>query len=224
MGGWGFGRNRRISSSPCTSGQSRSATSAWLVYTHTRSSRCCGPTTLPLAGAKAHSTSVHERGCNGRGSVSAIACAQTRMCWRRYRAPELVCSYFENYSFAVDIWAAGCIFAEIVIGKALLPGRNGTYNIRTACLHIHAPYPQQTHDTRGSMHAPPTRSHTHNTTWQHTIQPWHATYMQPTMLALAASPHCKLPTAESYPDVVILQPCKPTWPCNPVTLPTNMAL
>lgn len=35
-----------------------------------------------------------------------------------YRAPELVLNAREH-SVAVDIWAAGCIFAEMMIGKPL---------------------------------------------------------------------------------------------------------
>ena len=40
---------------------------------------------------------------------------------RWYRAPEVI---FERgaYSRAVDIWSAGCIFAELILRKALFPG------------------------------------------------------------------------------------------------------
>ncbi|KAA8495292.1 Mitogen-activated protein kinase 14 [Porphyridium purpureum] len=44
---------------------------------------------------------------------------------RWYRAPELIMAYFTNYSTAIDIWSAGCIFAEVLSGgKPLFPGRN----------------------------------------------------------------------------------------------------
>ena len=43
---------------------------------------------------------------------------------RWYRAPELICSYFTRYSAAVDIWAAGCICAELLRRKPLFPGHS----------------------------------------------------------------------------------------------------
>lgn len=43
---------------------------------------------------------------------------------RWYRAPELCGSFFARYSPAIDIWSVGCIFAEILLGKPLFPGRN----------------------------------------------------------------------------------------------------
>ena len=41
---------------------------------------------------------------------------------RWYRAPELL--YLKQYSEAIDIWSAGCIFAEILGRKAFLQGKN----------------------------------------------------------------------------------------------------
>jgi len=44
---------------------------------------------------------------------------------RWYRAPELIMSYFTNYSTAIDMWSVGCIFAEMLSGgRPLFPGRN----------------------------------------------------------------------------------------------------
>ncbi|KAL6644239.1 hypothetical protein ACP70R_015847 [Stipagrostis hirtigluma subsp. patula] len=43
---------------------------------------------------------------------------------RWYRAPELCGSFFSKYSPAIDIWSIGCIFAEILTGKPLFPGKN----------------------------------------------------------------------------------------------------
>jgi cyclin-dependent kinase-like len=40
---------------------------------------------------------------------------------RWYRAPELLVGDVE-YGKAVDIWATGCIFAEILTGQPLFPG------------------------------------------------------------------------------------------------------
>lgn len=42
---------------------------------------------------------------------------------KHYRCPEILLGS-ANYGFGVDIWAAGCIFAELILGKPLLPGRD----------------------------------------------------------------------------------------------------
>lgn len=51
------------------------------------------------------------------------------ICCRWYRAPELICSYFTRYSAAVDIWAAGCICAELLRRKPLFPGHSVYHQI-----------------------------------------------------------------------------------------------
>uniref|UniRef100_A0A803QF14 mitogen-activated protein kinase n=1 Tax=Cannabis sativa TaxID=3483 RepID=A0A803QF14_CANSA len=43
---------------------------------------------------------------------------------RWYRAPELCGSFFSKYTHAIDIWSIGCIFAEMLTGKPLFPGKN----------------------------------------------------------------------------------------------------
>lgn len=43
------------------------------------------------------------------------------MATRWYRAPELLVGDTE-YGKAVDIWATGCIFAEVLTGQPLFPG------------------------------------------------------------------------------------------------------
>lgn len=48
---------------------------------------------------------------------------------RWYRAPELCGSFFSKYTTAVDIWSIGCIFAEILTGKPLFPGRNVVHQL-----------------------------------------------------------------------------------------------
>ena len=41
---------------------------------------------------------------------------------RRYRAPELLLSC-EDYGPAIDVWAVGCILAELLGRKPLFPGK-----------------------------------------------------------------------------------------------------
>jgi len=45
-------------------------------------------------------------------------------CSRYYRAPELILGC-TNYSTAVDLWSAGCVFAEMFIGQPLFTGGDG---------------------------------------------------------------------------------------------------
>ncbi|XP_040996637.1 mitogen-activated protein kinase 9-like isoform X2 [Juglans microcarpa x Juglans regia] len=48
---------------------------------------------------------------------------------RWYRAPELCGSFFSKYTPAIDIWSIGCIFAEMLTGKALFPGKNVVHQL-----------------------------------------------------------------------------------------------
>ncbi|XP_066298763.1 mitogen-activated protein kinase 7-like [Branchiostoma lanceolatum] len=43
---------------------------------------------------------------------------------RWYRAPELMLSLNNEYTFAIDMWSVGCIFAEMLGRKQLFPGKN----------------------------------------------------------------------------------------------------
>lgn len=44
---------------------------------------------------------------------------------RYYRAPEIMLTW-QKYDVAVDIWSTGCIFAEMLEGKPLFPGKDRT--------------------------------------------------------------------------------------------------
>lgn len=48
---------------------------------------------------------------------------------RWYRAPELCGSFFSKYTPAIDIWSIGCIFAEVLSGKPLFPGKNVVHQL-----------------------------------------------------------------------------------------------
>ncbi|MEW5298717.1 MAG: hypothetical protein WDW36_001806 [Sanguina aurantia] len=48
---------------------------------------------------------------------------------RWYRAPELCGSFFAKYSPSIDTWSIGCIFAEVLLGKPLFPGRNVVHQL-----------------------------------------------------------------------------------------------
>ena len=61
------------------------------------------------------------------GSAKKIIPSQPNVsyiCSRFYRAPELIFGAV-HYSSAVDIWSAGCVVAEMIIGQPLFAGDNG---------------------------------------------------------------------------------------------------
>ncbi|XP_022845550.1 shaggy-related protein kinase zeta-like isoform X2 [Olea europaea var. sylvestris] len=45
------------------------------------------------------------------------------ICSRYYRAPELIFGATE-YTMSIDIWSAGCVLAELLLGQPLFPGEN----------------------------------------------------------------------------------------------------
>ena len=45
---------------------------------------------------------------------------------RYYRAPEIMLTW-QKYDVSVDIWSTGCIFAEMLGGKPLFPGKDRAY-------------------------------------------------------------------------------------------------
>ena len=51
------------------------------------------------------------------------------MVTRWYRAPELLVEN-QDYTTAIDVWAVGCIFAEMIGRKALFPGRDYLHQLR----------------------------------------------------------------------------------------------
>ncbi|CAN4103214.1 unnamed protein product [Withania somnifera] len=53
---------------------------------------------------------------NGEANISYI-------CSRYYRAPELIFGATE-YTTSIDIWSAGCVLAELLVGQPLFPGEN----------------------------------------------------------------------------------------------------
>ena len=61
---------------------------------------------------------------------------------RWYRAPELCGSFFAKYSPAIDIWSIGCIFAEILLGKPLFPGRNVVHQLELITDLLGTPSPE----------------------------------------------------------------------------------
>jgi p38 MAP kinase len=48
---------------------------------------------------------------------------------RYYRAPEIMLTW-QKYDVAVDIWSTGCIFAEMLEGKPLFPGKDREFTVQ----------------------------------------------------------------------------------------------
>lgn len=57
---------------------------------------------------------------------------------RWYRAPEVMVSC-NDYSKPIDVWAAGCIFAELLYRRALFPGTDYLDQIRRICQRMGTP-------------------------------------------------------------------------------------
>ncbi|KAL8128773.1 hypothetical protein V2J09_017928 [Rumex salicifolius] len=61
---------------------------------------------------------------------------------RWYRAPELCGSFFSKYTPAIDIWSIGCIFAELLTGKPLFPGKNVVHQVDIMTDFLGTPSPE----------------------------------------------------------------------------------
>lgn len=61
------------------------------------------------------------------GTAKRMVLGETQrsyMCSRYYRAPELILGS-TNYTTSVDLWSAGCVFAEMLLGQPLFTGKDG---------------------------------------------------------------------------------------------------
>lgn len=78
----------------------------------------------------------------------AFSDAPTAIFWtdyvatRWYRAPELCGSFFSKYTPAIDIWSIGCIFAEVLTGKPLFPGKNVVHQLDLMTDMLGSPSPE----------------------------------------------------------------------------------
>lgn len=74
----------------------------------------------------------------GEANVSYI-------CSRYYRAPELIFGA-TDYSTAIDIWSAGCVAAELMLGIPLFPGESGVDQLVEIIKVLGTPTREQIHD------------------------------------------------------------------------------
>lgn len=61
---------------------------------------------------------------------------------RYYRAPELVLGA-TNFTTSVDIWSAGCVFAELILGQPLFTGSDGINQLVEIIKVMGTPSPQE---------------------------------------------------------------------------------
>ncbi|KAK4535120.1 hypothetical protein CDCA_CDCA03G1145 [Cyanidium caldarium] len=59
---------------------------------------------------------------------------------RWYRAPELLMCQLAQYSTAIDVWSAGCILAEMLVGgKPIFAGRDGLHQLELIARYLGKP-------------------------------------------------------------------------------------
>eukprot|EP00933_Yihiella_yeosuensis_P054903 TRINITY_DN5348_c2_g1_i1.p1 TRINITY_DN5348_c2_g1~~TRINITY_DN5348_c2_g1_i1.p1 ORF type:complete len:391 (+),score=68.43 TRINITY_DN5348_c2_g1_i1:73-1173(+) len=63
-------------------------------------------------------------------------------CSRYYRAPELILGA-TSFTTSVDLWSAGCVFAEMILGQPLFTGKDGINQLVEIIKVLGTPTPQQ---------------------------------------------------------------------------------
>lgn len=72
-------------------------------------------------------TYTHELKLCDFGSAKVLVKGEPNIsyiCSRYYRAPELIFGA-TDYTTAIDVWSAGCVMAELMVGQPLFPGESG---------------------------------------------------------------------------------------------------
>ncbi|KAF3507775.1 hypothetical protein F2Q69_00002963 [Brassica cretica] len=92
-----------------------------------------------LCGLKyVHAANVFRRDLKPKNILANADCklkicdfglARDYVATRWYCAPELCGSFFSKYTPAIDIWSVGCIFAQMLLGKPLFPGKNVVHQL-----------------------------------------------------------------------------------------------
>ncbi|PSS02998.1 Shaggy-related protein kinase, partial [Actinidia chinensis var. chinensis] len=67
------------------------------------------------------------------------------ICSRFYRAPELMVGATE-YTTSIDIWSAGCVLAELLLGQPLFPGENAVDQVVEIIKVFHQQIPPEAID------------------------------------------------------------------------------
>jgi len=64
------------------------------------------------------------------------------VCSRYYRAPELILGS-TSYTTSVDLWSAGCVFAEMLLGQPIFTGKDGINQLVEIIKVIGTPTPEE---------------------------------------------------------------------------------
>ncbi|KAH8294961.1 hypothetical protein KR018_004735 [Drosophila ironensis] len=67
------------------------------------------------------------------------------ICSRYYRAPELIFGA-TDYTTKIDLWSAGCVLAELLLGQLIFPGDSGVDQIVEIVKVMGTPSAEQLHD------------------------------------------------------------------------------
>lgn len=79
------------------------------------------------------------------GTAKRLAFGQRRalyVCSRYFRAPEVILGS-TSYTTSIDLWAAGCVFAEMILGQPLFTGRDGVDQLVEIIKVLGTPSPQE---------------------------------------------------------------------------------
>eukprot|EP01069_Polyplicarium_translucidae_P008849 Polyplicarium_translucidae@DN3265_c0_g2_i4.p1 len=89
-----------------------------------------------------HSVKLCDFGSAKRLAPGAPSVAY--ICSRYYRAPELMLGSTE-YTTAVDLWSIGCVLGELLLGKALFPGKSSLDQLVRIIQVLGVPTKKQAH-------------------------------------------------------------------------------
>ncbi|XP_034484958.1 glycogen synthase kinase-3 [Drosophila innubila] len=82
------------------------------------------------------------------GSAKQLIVGETNVsyiCSRYYRSPELIFGATQ-YTTKIDMWSAGCVLAELLLGQLIFPGDSGVDQIVEIVKVMGTPTPEQLHD------------------------------------------------------------------------------
>ncbi|KAM8704676.1 hypothetical protein ACLKA7_009179 [Drosophila subpalustris] len=82
------------------------------------------------------------------GSAKQLVAGETNVsyiCSRYYRSPELIFGATQ-YSTKIDMWSAGCVLAELLLGQLIFPGDSGVDQIVEIVKVMGTPTPEQLQD------------------------------------------------------------------------------
>lgn len=82
------------------------------------------------------------------GSAKVLIRAEPNVsyiCSRYYRAPELIFGA-TDYSVQIDVWSAGCVMAELMLGQPIFPGDSGVDQLVEIIKVLGTPTKEQIHE------------------------------------------------------------------------------